>query len=217
MTHGRGLHIIVRVGAIALVLAAASTQAEAGQPSRWNIEVDTSSLETVLLRPETILADPDAFWETDVAYSMAAAWHRNVNIPLKGSNYYDKWLKKIDRYAAVPAGERESHPAFEILQALKERIPRYHEEALALLDEFNPDNGLHIDSKVNFTTGTLSYGFMMEGQIVIDVLSGHYGRDVESDLQPRHPRDLPPRLRLQPASANGDAAGRFVRLRHDAR
>ncbi len=37
---------------------------------KWDVSLKVSSLETILLHPDKILDNPDAFWETDAAYKL---------------------------------------------------------------------------------------------------------------------------------------------------
>jgi tetratricopeptide (TPR) repeat protein len=145
----------------------------------WDIRIDTASIERILLDPETILEDPDAFWRSDPAYRLADNWHRNTGI-LKSTNDYDKrWLSFLREQAAVPRGERKNHPAFKFLDILKGKKEAFYATALPHIRRFLPDNGLAFRSCVFLTAKTFPYAFMTSGNMVIDVLNPKLHQDAD--------------------------------------
>lgn len=160
-----------------LILISTTFSAADTNASRWEIVGETISLETIVMRPETVLASPDSFWANDEAYTLAKKWHENVGLPLDYDGYYDRWLERLQRLAAVPVEERRANPGFRMLEEIERRFPVYQERALPFLDRFLPSDAPTVASKIHITTGTLSFGFMTNGQIVIDPLSSHYKQD----------------------------------------
>jgi len=162
-----------------LAVIALPTLTGAEQPSRWHMDISTASLETILLHPETILEDPDAFWATDEAYQLSTSWHRNTGVGRESRDYDRKWLAFIGEMAATPPDERAAHPAFEALEGIRARVPLFEERSVPLLDSFLPANGLVFDSTIHLTTRTYSFQFMTNGQIVADPLSDYFGGDLD--------------------------------------
>lgn len=70
--------------------------------SQYHITFDTTSIETIYLHPESILANPEQFLQKDTAYLMLAQHRARVNDPFS----YQVWLKDIERLAAQPEESR---------------------------------------------------------------------------------------------------------------
>jgi len=158
--------------------SSAFRQAAASQGA-WDIRIDTSSIERLLLDPEAILKDPDTFWRSDPAYRLADNWHRNTGIPKSTNDYENRWLSFLREQAAVPRGERKTHPAFQFLEILKGKAEAFYATALPHLRHFLPDNGLAFRSTVFLTAKTFPYAFMTSGNMVIDVLSPKLHQDAD--------------------------------------
>ncbi len=161
---------------LVLVVAPAGCVSEK-RADRWNVTLDTTSLESLLLHPEDVRSDPDAFWQTDAAYVLAKRWHDNNRIPLDTRDYYANWLARLEDLSAVPEAERKTNPAFNLMEAVREREPVFRDRGVALLDALLPANDLTFATTIHVTTGTMAFGFMTNGQIVCDVLSPFYRDD----------------------------------------
>ena len=144
---------------------------------RWDVTLSTSSLEAILLNPQKILDDPEEFWKTDSAYILVDKWHKNNRISKDTRNYYTRWLVFLKDLSKVPEEERTEHPAFQLLEALKERIVVFNKKAIPLLNEIIPKNKMKFTTTIYLTGKILSHAFMMDGMIVADVLNGYYHND----------------------------------------
>lgn len=69
---------------------------------KHHIRFDTTSIEQIYLQPESILANPEQFLQTDTAYLMLAKHRARVNDPFP----YQAWLKDIEKLAAQPEESR---------------------------------------------------------------------------------------------------------------
>lgn len=146
---------------------------------RWDVRLETTSIEHILLRPESILEDPDRFWKKDGAYKLAGLFHKRNKIAMDNRDYYSRWIEKLKVYAAVPVGEREAQPAFAMLETIRDRIAVFNEKAIPLLESFVPENQLTFETTVNFTTGTWAFSFMTHSKIVTDILSYYFKNDAD--------------------------------------
>ena len=117
----------------------------------WDIRIDTTSIEHILLDPESILKDPKSFWRTDPAYRLADRWHRNTGISKSTEDYDKRWLLFLQEQASVPRDERKAHPAFKLLETLKGRAPDFYAMALPHIRRFLPDNGLAFHAGIFLT------------------------------------------------------------------
>lgn len=69
----------------------------------FGIRFDATSLEKIYLDPDGILADPQAFIQSDPAYRLLAESRLKGAEPFK----FDTWLGKIEKLAAQPQEKRE--------------------------------------------------------------------------------------------------------------
>lgn len=143
----------------------------------WNIYFDTQSIEHILLKPETILVNPELFWKTDRAYQLADNWHRNTKIDKNTKDYYNKWLSFLKEQATLPIEERKKGSAFTYLDSLTPFIKKYNTLSIAHIRKFLPENNISFDAGIFITTKTFPYAFMTSGNIVIDVLSPKFNMD----------------------------------------
>jgi hypothetical protein len=65
-------------------------------------------VDAIYLHPETILADPEAFLENDIASLMLAQRHIEINEPLD----VERWIGQIEKIAYLPAEEREQQISY---------------------------------------------------------------------------------------------------------
>ncbi|MBE0674517.1 MAG: tetratricopeptide repeat protein [Bacteroidales bacterium] len=148
-----------------------------GEGKRWNITFSTESIETILLDPESILENPDLFWETDGAYILSSMWHKNYKVSLDDKNYYENWKSYLAELAAIPKEERNNNEGFKLVEAIKKRIPLFYEKGLPAIDAFLPENSLKFSTTVFITNKTYSFAFMTNTRIVMDPLSYYFNKD----------------------------------------
>lgn len=82
--------------------------------SQYRISFDTTSIETIYLQPETILADPEKFLQQDNAYLMLAQHRSRVNDPFP----YQAWVKDIERLAAQSEENRLQKTPYRLYQQI---------------------------------------------------------------------------------------------------
>lgn len=144
---------------------------------QWMVTLSTTSMEAIVLNPQNILDSPNQFWETDTAYALVDNWHKGTGISKDTRNYYEKWLSFLKDLSEVPEEERRDHPAFQLVEALKERAIIFEEKAIPLLNQFVPENGLKFKTTIYFTARTLPHAFATSEGIVVDVLNDYYHND----------------------------------------
>ena len=99
---------IVLMGILIGVRASASTgvaydPSDEGYCEIYGITFNTDQVEAIYLHPETILADPEAFFSRDIASLMLVQRHMEENDPLE----IDRWVRQVERIADLPMDERE--------------------------------------------------------------------------------------------------------------
>ena len=145
----------------------------------WSVDINTASIEKLLLQPEEILKNPDVFWKTDSAFILADGWHKGAGIPKDHKNYYNKWIDFLKNQSNLSKAEREQNFAFQQLKKLKSKVEYFDSMSIPLLNSFMPKNNLTFKTTVYITTKTLAFGFMHNGQVIIDILSPFYKNDIE--------------------------------------
>jgi tetratricopeptide (TPR) repeat protein len=100
--------LIVALGIVIIARASAPTgiahdPTDDGYCESYGISIDSSQVEAIYLHPETLLANPEAFLNNDIASLMLAQRHIEINEPLD----VDRWTKQIERIANLPMNERE--------------------------------------------------------------------------------------------------------------
>ncbi len=139
---------------------------EAGSLSlRPRITFDFSSLRTLYLRPESVLADVEGFWREDRAYWLTACWHKDVGYPVPPSG----WIDAIKTLAKLPEGEREAHPIMRQLRSLESKKDQFLDTALPLLASLLPQAGCDLSTTVFFTSAIVPNAFQKNFNIVLNV------------------------------------------------
>lgn len=134
------------------------------------IRFDSSSLEAIVLRPEDILADVDAFWRKDDAYKLMMKWHEFSGVPLP----LDRWKTRLKGYAAYASDRRKEARPLAIARKVMEEHGTFLEKALPHICSFLPENGITLDTTVYFTTILEPYAFQIYSDIVIDPNHFHW-------------------------------------------
>lgn len=149
---------------------------------KWDVSLSVSSLEAILLHPDKILENPDAFWETDSAYKLVKGWHQSNKIAMDTRNYYENWLTFLKTQAKIPEEERQNNPAFKLLKEIIDRIPVFKNKSIPLLNEFLPQNKLKFKTTIYITGKTFPWAMMYDGKIMADVLSKRFDNDPDKVL-----------------------------------
>ncbi|MFN2144718.1 MAG: DUF5700 domain-containing putative Zn-dependent protease [Anaerolineales bacterium] len=82
--------------------------------SQYHITFDATSIETIYLHPESILADPEQFLQRDPAFQMMAQHRARVNDPFS----YQAWLKDIEKLAAQPEESRLQRAPYRLYEQI---------------------------------------------------------------------------------------------------
>ena len=138
------------------------------------VTLDVSSLESILLKSDEILENPDAFWENDGAYTLAKKWHDINQIPLDTLNYYNTWIERLEGISHLSEAQKQNHPSFQLMNAILERKKVFDERALPHICSFLPKNNVNLNTTIYLAGHTLAWAFMTHSNIVINVLHSHY-------------------------------------------
>jgi hypothetical protein len=103
--------------------------------SQYNIRFDGTSLETIYHAPESILADPQAFLQTDPAYILLGEHRARVSDPFP----FDAWLNDIQALADRPVEEREQRAPYRLYQLLMANQPSFCQEIVTTIMPYLPD------------------------------------------------------------------------------
>lgn len=142
--------------------------------------LDVSSLESVLLKTDEILANPDKFWETDGAYNLAKKWHDINKISVDTLDYYSTWIEHLEEINDLTEVQRLNHSSFRLMKEIMDRKGIFDERALQHICSFLPENDVNLNTTVYLTGHTLAWAFMTHSNVVINVLHSHY-RDKNAD------------------------------------
>jgi len=139
----------------------------AGSPClKSRIRFDVSSVEKIILTPETILENPDAFWKEDEAYQLLMGWHNRIHQPPD----LEKWRRGIEKLRDLPKAEREKHPQLVAARELTGIEKSFVARATPYLCSFLPPEA-DLSTTIYFTTEMISAGFAEGGNIVVHILN----------------------------------------------
>jgi hypothetical protein len=127
------------------------------------IRFDDSSLEMLVLHPEEVLTNPDAFWANDSAYKMVKQWHKNISFPVP----VDQWNKWMQDLKNVPVNERTKNTQLVAAQTTMKKEKEFNEKAIPYICSFLPMDCPELDITIYFTTAIMASGFQMGNSIVI--------------------------------------------------
>jgi hypothetical protein len=125
----------------------------------------------LVLHPEEVLADPDAFWTSDSAYKLVKQWHQNISFPLP-MEQWNKWMQDLKD---TPVNEREKNPQLVAAQTTIRKEKEFNERAIPYLYSFLPKDCPQITTTIYFTTAIMASGFQMGINIVV------YGAHADKD------------------------------------
>ena len=110
----------------ARIIEAATTQgktsAKNGACAGSEIRFDSSSIEAIILHPEEILKDVDAFWQRDRAYWLVSRWLDDVGYERPIS----AWVPLIEKNAQVPPENRSADTLIAIVRKLMAGEKDFH-------------------------------------------------------------------------------------------
>lgn len=135
------------------------------------IRFDDSSLEMLVLHPEAVLANPDAFWASDSAYRRVKQWHQNVSLPIP-QEQWNKWMQALED---VPVNDRTKNPQVVAAQSTIRKEKEFNERAVPYICSFLPIDCPQLTTSIYFTTAIMASGFQMGNSIVI------YGANADKD------------------------------------
>ena len=137
------------------------------------IRFDNSSLEKIVLEPESILKNTETFWENDSAYRLYKLFSRFISYPID----LNQWKISLQTFADTPENERYNNAQLLLSQNVitEEKISDFNNRAIPYLYSFLPENCPAIDATVYFTTAIQLNGFQMNNDVVI------YGENADKE------------------------------------
>lgn len=135
------------------------------------IRFDDSSLETLILHPEIVLAHPDSFWISDSAYRRVKQWHQNILFPVP-MEQWNKWMQTLKN---TSINDRAKNPQLVAAQTSIRKEKEFNEKAIPYVCSFLPKDCPEITTTIYFTTAIMASGFQMGNSIII------YGANADKD------------------------------------
>lgn len=135
----------------------------------WVVE----SLERMVLHPEQILADVDAFWNKDATHKRVASWHKYADVPIPLA----AWEEELAAPSGLTERERRNHPALVMARTLMEETKTFREKAIPHICSFLPRNNLDVNTNVYFTAFAYPQAFSIRNETVMDVTNPYYEGD----------------------------------------
>ena len=130
-----------------------------------SIRFDASSIETIILRPEEILKDVDAFWQRDRAYWLVSRWLDDVGyrqmIPL--------WIPLIEKQAQTAAAARSADALLAVNRKLMTGEKDFIANAISHICSFIPDGAVHMSTKIYFTALIPQNAFQKNFNVVVNI------------------------------------------------
>jgi hypothetical protein len=138
-----------------------------------SVSFDASSIETIILHPEQILKDADAFWEGDRAYWLVSRWLDEVG--------YQKpifsWMPLIENLAKVPEAERADDAILAVTREIMDDEDTFLDNAVPHICSFIPDGAVGIDTRIYFTTLIPQNAFQKYYNVVVNVSHPDWKKD----------------------------------------
>jgi Putative zinc dependent peptidase (DUF5700) len=135
------------------------------------IRFDDSSLEKIVLNPEDVLANPDAFWASDSAYQLVKLWHQRVSFPIP----MEQWKGWVQSFKNLPGEDREKNSQLIAARTTLKKGKEFNEKAIPYICSFLPKDCPNISTTIYFTTAIMASGFQSGNSIVI------YGANADKD------------------------------------
>ncbi|MHC4628761.1 MAG: DUF5700 domain-containing putative Zn-dependent protease, partial [Planctomycetota bacterium] len=150
-------------------------------PENWTVELDISSVESIIMDPETILKDAEAFWENNKTLRVVKMWHNLRSQPIR----YDEWEKTLARYALTPPGKRKRNSTFRLAGRIADNAEVIFSNAITHINKFLPGYDLEYKSTVYIATGIDASAFAVssvEDHVVINISNPYWQGDYASIL-----------------------------------
>jgi hypothetical protein len=139
--------------------------------SQSMIRFDDSSIEKIILHPEDVLANPEAFWASDSAYQLVKLWHQRVSFPIP----MEQWKGWMQSFKNLPVEDREKNSQFIAAKTTLNKGKEFNEKAIPYICSFLPKDCPNISTTIYFTTAIMASGFQSGNSIVI------YGANADKD------------------------------------
>lgn len=137
------------------------------------VHFDATSIETITLRPESILADVDAFWESDRAYWLVSRWLDEVG----SKRPISAWLPWIEQKAKVPAADRGADKSLAVVRELMAGEGGFLESAIPHICSFLPRGASDMSTTVYLTTLIPQNAFQKHYNVVVNISHPQWQRD----------------------------------------
>ena len=168
-TLGKTIIIIcILTSAIGQIATGESTQAKDSKQktgcANSAITFDLSSLQTIYLYPESILANTDAFWKNDKAYWLTSLWMKNVgyDYPPYG------WQQYIEQFKTIPAENRDSGSTLKLGRECVKLRDSLLGDVVAHICSFLPDSVTDLSTTVYLTALIVPNAFQMNYNVVLN-------------------------------------------------
>ncbi|MFC2082174.1 DUF5700 domain-containing putative Zn-dependent protease, partial [Bacteroidota bacterium] len=138
------------------------------------VAINVSSLESILLRTDEILDNPDEFWENDDAYRLAKRWHDINDISFETQNYYERWIESLEEINRLTEEQKRNHVSFKLMNEIIRKKEVFDESALPHICSFLPQIDINLNTTVYLTMHTLPWAIMVNGDVLINVMHSHY-------------------------------------------
>jgi hypothetical protein len=125
----------------------------------------------LVLHPEIVFADPDAFWASDSAYRLVKQWHKISSRPIP----MEQWNKWMQASKDIPVNDRAKNSQLVAAQSTMSKEKEFNERAVPYLCSFLPKDCPKITITIYFTTAIMWSGFQSGNSIVI------YGANADKD------------------------------------
>ncbi len=150
-------------------------QVESNFSENSKIIFDFSSIEMIYFHSEEILADVNAFWETDSAYILAKEWHKSSGVPVR----MEEWMENIQKISKKIKKNSTKISTFDVIDELKASEKDFKNKAITHLASFLPTTTTEISTKIFLTAYTLPWAFAAKEHSVISITDIHYDDDSE--------------------------------------
>jgi tetratricopeptide (TPR) repeat protein len=138
--------------------------------SHSDVRFDNSSVTAIVLHPDKVAQEPDAFWNTDRAYQLVASWHHYNNVPIPRS----EWDNTISAFTKIPLARRKQSPPMRAAKGLMKEHTAFMQDALPHICSFLPGDRTDLDTTIYLTTETVPRAIQVGGYIVIDVANNYW-------------------------------------------
>lgn len=134
--------------------------------ARSVVHLDVSSVERLILEPETVLADIERFWREDSAYRLVSKWHTRNDQPRNIEN----WERRIRAIADLSPDERIEHPQLEAARGLSRIEQSFVSRAIPYLCTFLPPEA-DLSTTFYFAAEIMPSGIQIDDDVVIHILN----------------------------------------------